>query len=83
MLDAIFPAARALGTAVASGQDLPSALDAAAEAAKAGAAATADRIATKGRASYVGERGVGYPDPGATSAAIVISALRAAVGPRT
>jgi dihydroxyacetone kinase len=44
-------------------------------ASRAGAEATADRVATKGRASYLGERALGSPDPGAMSAAIVIGAL--------
>jgi len=70
MLDALLPAARTL----AGGGSLV----AAAEAAEAGAASTSDRVATKGRASYLGERGVGSADPGATSAAIVIRALTAA-----
>jgi dihydroxyacetone kinase len=70
MLDALLPAARALADG--------GSLEAAAQAAEAGAEATADRVAVKGRASYLGERGVGSADPGATSAAIVIRALASA-----
>jgi phosphoenolpyruvate---glycerone phosphotransferase subunit DhaL len=76
MLDALLPAARALRAEHGS---LREGVEAAAEAADAGAASTADRVATKGRASYLGERGVGSPDPGAASAAIVVRALLDAV----
>jgi dihydroxyacetone kinase-like protein len=37
-------------------------------------------LATKGRASYLGERSVGHQDPGATSAALLVGALADAVG---
>jgi dihydroxyacetone kinase-like protein len=32
-------------------------------------------LATKGRASYLGERSIGHQDPGATSAALLLRAL--------
>jgi len=41
--------------------------------------ATADRVATKGRASYLGERSIGHQDPGATSTALILRALELAV----
>lgn len=75
MLDAIYPAARALQARLNDGADLVTALAAAATAAEAGAQATAERAAAKGRASYLGDRAIGRPDPGATSAALVIAAL--------
>ncbi|MFE6973257.1 dihydroxyacetone kinase subunit DhaL [Streptomyces sp. NPDC057682] len=65
MLDALIPAAEALGTSFAAGR----------EAAEAGALATVPMRARKGRASYLGERSVGHQDPGATSAALLIDAL--------
>ena len=37
--------------------------------------ATIPLLATKGRASYLGERSVGHQDPGATSAALLLRAL--------
>lgn len=37
--------------------------------------ATKDMIATKGRASYVGERSVGHIDPGAMSSGYLLKAL--------
>lgn len=36
---------------------------------------TIDMLATKGRASYLGERSIGYQDPGATSAYMLIKEL--------
>ena len=35
--------------------------------------------AAKGRASYLGERSIGHQDPGATSTALIISALEQAI----
>ncbi|WP_019549471.1 dihydroxyacetone kinase subunit DhaL [Streptomyces sulphureus] len=46
-----------------------------AEAALSGASATADVRARRGRASYLGERAVGSPDPGATGLALLFWAL--------
>ena len=46
-----------------------------ADAAEAGAAATIPLLATKGRASYLGERSIGHQDPGATSSALLLRAL--------
>lgn len=67
MLDTLEPAVEALGTSFA----------AAAEAADQGALATVPLQARKGRASYLGARSIGHQDPGATSAALLISALAA------
>ncbi len=75
MLDALLPAADALEQAAETGLDLDEGLRLAAAAALDGAVATADFVASKGRASYLGARALGSPDPGAVSAAIVISAL--------
>jgi dihydroxyacetone kinase-like protein len=75
MVDALAPAARALHQAVNSGQSLGQSIGAAAKAARSGAEATVPLQARKGRASYLGPRSVGYQDPGATSAAIILEAL--------
>jgi dihydroxyacetone kinase-like protein len=79
MVDALAPAVDALRAALEQGRDLSEALRAAAEAAESGAQATIPMLATKGRASYLGERSIGHQDPGATSAALL---LRAAAGGR-
>ena len=77
MLDALFPASRAARAALDGGGDLSAVLTAARDAAEAGAAATEPMQATKGRASYLGERSVGHRDPGATSAALLLATLAA------
>ena len=79
MIDAWAPAATAAGEALAAGTGLAGSLAAAAEAAKAGAEATKTMIATKGRASRLGERSLGHMDPGAASAVTVIEAMRIAL----
>jgi phosphoenolpyruvate---glycerone phosphotransferase subunit DhaL len=79
MVDALGPALAALRERVEAGEPLDAALDAAVEAAEAGARATAPMQARKGRASYLGERSVGHQDPGATSTALIVRALRGAL----
>jgi dihydroxyacetone kinase-like protein len=75
MLDALVPAMHAGRAAVDAGADVAAITSAMAEAAEAGAAATIPLLATKGRASYLGERSVGHQDPGATSSALLLRAL--------
>jgi dihydroxyacetone kinase-like protein len=81
MLDALVPALAALQSAVERGEDLCLALGAATAAADAGVAATVPMQATKGRASYPGARSIGHQDPGATSSAYLIAALREVLCP--
>jgi phosphoenolpyruvate---glycerone phosphotransferase subunit DhaL len=76
MVDALAPATRAFGKAIADGALPARALSALAEAAAAGAAATVPMQARKGRASYLGPRSVGHEDPGAASTALILAALR-------
>jgi dihydroxyacetone kinase-like protein len=75
MLDALVPAVTAAQEALADGQEGGAVLAAARAAADAGAQATVPMLATKGRASYLGERSIGHQDPGATSAALLVGAL--------
>ena len=79
MVDALAPAAVALRERVSEGDSIAEAVSAAADAAEAGAQATTPLQARKGRASYLGERSIGHQDPGATSAALIMRALQAAV----
>jgi dihydroxyacetone kinase-like protein len=81
MLDALMPAAAAGRSAVEDAGDSLTVGVALAEAAEAGAHATIPLLATKGRASYLGERSIGHQDPGATSAAILLRALADALDP--
>ncbi len=81
MLDALFPAARAAREALDGGADLAAVVGAAHNPADAGVAATIPMLATKGRASYLGERSVGHQDPGATSSALLLGVVAAIVTP--
>ncbi len=68
MLDAMVPAFEAMEASVQAGEsDSRKVLDAGVTAAKAGVEHSKSLVATKGRASYLGERSVGHQDPGATS----------------
>lgn len=80
MVDAWTPALEAARAAAESGSDAAAVFEAAATAAEAGAAATEPMRATKGRASYLGERSIGHLDPGAVSTSLILrAAARAAV----
>jgi dihydroxyacetone kinase-like protein len=79
MVDAWTPAVQAAVAETDGGADGAAVLVAAASAAELGAVATIPLVATKGRASYLGERSVGHQDPGATSTAIVLRAAADAV----
>ena len=79
MLDALVPAASAARVALERGADSAAIVAAASDAAAAGAAATIPMLATKGRASYLGERSIGHQDPGATSAALLLDVLAGVV----
>lgn len=76
MLDALMPALDAYSKAVAQGADLDKGLEVACQAAAEGVEYTKTIAATKGRASYLGERSIGHQDPGATSATITLEAIR-------
>ena len=80
MIDALVPALEAGRASLGAGGDVVSVVRAMADAADAGARATTPMLATKGRASYLGERSVGHQDPGATSSALLLRALADAVG---
>ncbi|WP_297556253.1 dihydroxyacetone kinase subunit DhaL [uncultured Actinomyces sp.] len=79
MVDAWAPAAKVAREVAISGGDGAQALQAAAQAARAGAEATKPLQATKGRASYLGERSIGHLDPGAVSSAIILEQAVAAI----
>ncbi len=75
MLDALCPALKVLQADVAAGKSLKEALQDAADAAEKGVEYTKTIIATKGRASYLGERSLGHQDPGATSSLYLLQVL--------
>jgi dihydroxyacetone kinase-like protein len=82
MLDALMPAAAAGRAELDAGAQVAPITAAMAKAAAAGAVATIPMLATKGRASYLGERSIGHQDPGATSSALLLRALADAAAER-
>ena len=75
MVDALTPALAAAKEAEAQNLGLLELLHRASEAAEKGMKATIPMLATKGRASYLGERSIGHQDPGATSSWLILKAL--------
>jgi len=80
MVDAWTPALAAAQAVAEAGGSATEALYAASKAALEGAEATIPMQATKGRASYLGERSIGHQDPGATSTAYLLAAAADASG---
>jgi dihydroxyacetone kinase-like protein len=80
MVDAWGPAVDAAVAAADAGATPVEVLEAAARAASVGASQTTDLVATKGRASYLGERSIGHEDPGAASSALILQAAVTAAG---
>ncbi len=80
MVDALTPALVAAKEVEAQGLDLSQLLQRVSDAAEAGMKATIPMLATKGRASYLGERSVGHQDPGATSSWLILRTLAETIG---
>lgn len=76
MLDAMAPALEAMKEEAGKGAEKETVLAAGCKASWAGAEHTKELVATKGRASYVGERGIGHQDPGATSFSFMLDMVR-------
>ncbi|MFJ8026907.1 dihydroxyacetone kinase family protein [Streptomyces sp. NPDC096311] len=81
LMDALSPAADTLDTAARDSADSP--FTTAAEAAIQGALNTASLAPRRGRASCVGERAIGVPDPGALGVALLFIALAHVYEPDT
>ncbi len=75
ILDAVHAARKAAQAAAESQVTLPQALQASALAAETAAGQTADLVCRVGRASRLGQRTLGHPDPGAVSFAIMMRAF--------
>lgn len=75
LMDAYTPAVEAFAKAAENGSNIEQCFVKAAEAAEQGVEATKDMIAKRGRGYYVGERGLGVCDPGATSVATIFHAI--------
>ncbi|MBE5825681.1 MAG: dihydroxyacetone kinase subunit L [Butyrivibrio sp.] len=76
MLDSLIPALEAYTDKIEAGAGLFEGLDAACKAANEGIEFTKTIAATKGRASYLGDRSIGHQDPGATSATMTLEVIR-------
>lgn len=79
MLDAMEPARKAIQTASDEGKSASEAIAAGVKAAEEGVEYTKGIIATKGRASYLGERSIGHQDPGATSFTMMLAVIAEAL----
>jgi dihydroxyacetone kinase len=83
MIDALQPAAAAFQDALAQpgagNARIDDALKAAVDAASAGAEQTARMSPRLGRSSYVGDRALGFADPGAHAVALWLAAIRSAL----
>lgn len=75
MVDALAPAAQAARKAFASGASLEDVAGAAAKAAAEGVEATRGLVAKVGKAKGLGERTVGFVDPGALTTSILINSI--------
>ena len=75
MVDALTPAVNTAKQALAEGVTAKELAQRAAQAAEEGMKATVPLLATKGRASYLGERSIGHQDPGATSSWLILRGL--------
>lgn len=75
MLDTLIPAYEAFKAEVEATNDLKSAFSKAEQAGKLGMESTKDMVATKGRATYLGDRSVGHIDAGATSSYLIIKTI--------
>jgi dihydroxyacetone kinase-like protein len=75
MMDVLVPVASRLAELADRNAAPEAVLDALPEVAEAGMLATRDMLATKGRASFLGERSRGHIDPGARSSQLMIDAV--------
>ncbi len=75
MVDTLQPAIATFKAALEAGEPLKAALAKAIQSAEEAMKATIPMLATKGRASYLGERSIGHQDPGATSSWLFLRAM--------
>lgn len=75
LLDALIPAVKSLEQSCELHDDISSAMKKSAAEAAAGAEKTKELVATKGRASYLGERSIGFPDAGAAAIGVIFTGI--------
>jgi dihydroxyacetone kinase-like protein len=83
MLDVLIPVAEHLRQAATASTPLPVLLKDICQAATAGMEATRDMLATKGRASFLGERTKGHIDAGAKTMQLMVCAVAAVLSQST
>ena len=75
MMDVLIPVANCLQDGVQNNKDINEILSEAIQVAERGMQSTKDLLATKGRASFLGERAKGHIDPGARSSQLMIKTV--------
>ena len=75
MVDSLEPAVESLKQSASKGLGLAEAFSLAAEKANEGAEKTKEMVATHGRAKNLGERSLGYMDPGSKTMAVIIDTI--------
>ena len=75
MMDVLIPVSNCLKKGVEDNKDVKEILNEAIEVAEKGMFSTKDLLATKGRASFLGERAKGHIDPGARSSQLMIKTV--------
>ena len=75
MMDVLIPVANCLKQGIENNKDLEYLMREAIETAEKGMLSTKDLLATKGRASFLGERSKGHIDPGARSSQLMIKTV--------
>jgi len=75
MMDVLIPVANCLQDGVQNNKDINEILSEAIQVAEKGMQSTKDLLATKGRASFLGERAKGHIDPGARSSQLMIKTI--------
>lgn len=80
MMDVLIPVGERLNELVQNASRAPEILDELPKEATRGMLATREMLATKGRASFLGERSRGHIDPGARSSQLIITAVCEQIG---
>jgi dihydroxyacetone kinase len=75
LLDALIPTVESLKNSAEAGEEMLAAMKKGAQAAVDGAEKTKEMVASKGRASYVGERSINYPDAGAVAIGVIFTGI--------
>lgn len=75
LLDALIPAVESLKKSAENRESLSEAAEKSAEEAVIGAEKTKEYVASKGRATYVGERSLNFPDAGATGIGVIFKGI--------